>query len=107
MDSKLGVSFLSFLFRSSMARQSSNSSAPAARPDSTQLELSEMVVDSLPGWIFAYHISPLRTRVINPKNGIHDCTQRMVALSFFINYFFDKLPTGVRHFREIPFHELV
>jgi len=107
MASKLGVSFLSFLFRSSMAKQSSNSSASAARPNSTQLELAEMVVDSLPGWIFAFHISPLRTRVIDPENGIHDCTQRMVALSFVINYFFDKLPTGVSHFREILFHKLV
>jgi hypothetical protein len=31
----------------------------------------------------------------------------MVTHSFVINYFFDKLPLGFSHFREVLFHKVV
>lgn len=61
--------------------------------DALQLPFSKVVIDGLPGSKVAWQHSPLTASSVDVKDGVHDLSEWMFALSFlWINDFFDNLP---------------
>ena len=61
--------------------------------DALQLPFPEVVIDGLPGGKVVWQHSPLTAGLVDVKDGVHNLSKRMFALSFLrINDFFDNLP---------------